>query len=131
MITSLDNTMDGTYIDHKWVVMFPRDQKVVHETKYNLTGTGLVKNILLGCKPDSDFAVYNNGRLHDVLTSSNQGVLSFSMSLDSEHTLRITNVSSDSDQDGDVDGVDLSSFATQFNEKKLSSFAGEFGISSK
>ena len=82
--------MSGAFVNNSWVVMFSTTGEEITQTQYTLNGSGPVKNLVLDLKPLTTFNIYDNGEKIYTLISSDQGTLYFSITLDSEHTITLS-----------------------------------------
>ena len=95
LIESSDKLMKGSFIEKAGtepnkVVMFSTTGEEINQTQYTLNGSGPVRNLVLDLKPLTTFNIYDNGEKIYTLISSDQGTLYFNITLDSEHTITLS-----------------------------------------
>jgi len=93
-IDSTDGNMTGALVDNR-LVLFGKSGKYPGQVKYNLKGTGAVKNLLVDLTPfikytleDKDLTT--NQTTTRAITASDQGTLYFEITLASEHQITLT-----------------------------------------
>jgi hypothetical protein len=95
-VSSPDGRMIGTHIkdsENQWIVMLAKNASdifLIGSVKYTLDGAGSAHHLILNLKKNFNYDIYDNGTKILTKASGNGGVLSFSTTLGSFHTLQIT-----------------------------------------
>jgi hypothetical protein len=80
----------GAFINNSYAVVFARGKQPVDQAQYTLNGTGNVRNLIFGMKPDTSYNIYDNGQKILSVNSNENGIFQFDVVLSSPHTIMIS-----------------------------------------